>query len=219
VIVVLTDRRLARRPLPEVVEAALAGGAARIILRERTMEYAQRRALAHQLRRIAGDRLVVAGPDPLGGAAVHLAAADPLVMGGLVGRSCHDAAELGRLSTEDYVTLSPMYPTATKPGYGPALTPSGAAALRSPVPWLALGGVTSPARAAECAAVGAAGVAVLGAVMRADDPAAVVRSLLAGFRSGRPAPAGPGGSALARPGGRPRVDGGARPRPAREMPA
>ncbi len=183
-IVVLTDRRLARRPLPEVVQAALAGGAARIILREKTMEYAQRRALAGELRRIAGDRLVVAGPDPFGGTAVHLAAADPLVMGGLVGRSCHDAAELSRLSTEDYVTLSPIYPTATKPGHGPALTPSGAAALNPPLPWLALGGVDSPARAAECAAAGAAGVAVMGAVMRADDPAAVVRALADGFRAG-----------------------------------
>jgi thiamine-phosphate pyrophosphorylase len=45
------------------------------------------------------------------------------------------------------------------------------------VPWLALGGVDAPERAAACAAAGAAGVAVLGAVMRADDPGAVVRRL------------------------------------------
>jgi thiamine-phosphate pyrophosphorylase len=201
VIVVLTDRLLTRRPLTEVVEAAVTAGAARVVLRERTMEYAQRRALADRLREIAGDRLVVAGPDPLGGTAVHLAASDPLVTGDLVGRSCHHAAELARVSTEDYVTLSPIYPTATKPGYGPALGPAGAAALRSPVPWFALGGVDTAERAAECAVAGAAGVAVLGAVMRADDPAAVVRSLLAGFARGRatrrPAGLGAAGSGAA----------------------
>lgn len=192
-IVVLTDRRAARRPLIEVVEAAIAAGAARIILRERQLEYARRRALADQIRAVAGERLIVAGPDPLGGAAVHLAASDPLVMGGRVGRSCHDAAELARLSTEDYVTLSPIYATASKPGYGPALGPAGAAALRPPVPWFALGGVDSPERAAECAAAGAAGVAVMGVVMRADDPAAVVRALVAGFEAGFGAgPATPG---------------------------
>jgi thiamine-phosphate pyrophosphorylase len=85
------------------------------------------------------------------------------------------------LSIEDYVTVSPVFPTATKPGYGPALGAAGAAALAGTVPWLPLGGVDSPDRARECAAAGAAGVAVLGAVMRADDPAAVAASLVAAF--------------------------------------
>jgi thiamine-phosphate pyrophosphorylase len=146
------------------------------------MEYAARRALADTLRTLlAPGHLIVAGLDPLGGDAIHLPAAAPAVPAGLVGRSCHDVAELARLSTEDYVTLSPIYPTATKPGYGPALGPAAAAALTPPVPWLALGGVDSPDRAAACAAAGASGVAVLGAVMRAADPGAVVRALATGF--------------------------------------
>ncbi|GAA0795515.1 thiamine phosphate synthase [Spirilliplanes yamanashiensis] len=196
-IVVLTDRRRARRPLAEVVAAAVRAGAARVVLRERDLGYAGRRALAAELRAVAGDRLVVAGPDPLGGDAVHLSAADPLVEAGLVGRSCHDAAEVARLAGEDYAFLSPVFPTASKPGYGPPLGPAGAAALCSPVPWFALGGVDTPARAAHCAAAGAAGVAVLGAVMTAADPAAVVAELAAGFEAARP-----------------RGDGGVRPRPA-----
>jgi thiamine-phosphate pyrophosphorylase len=46
---------------------------------------------------------------------------------------------------------------------------------------LALGGVDSAEKAAACATAGAAGVAVLGAVMRADDPTRVVRALVDGF--------------------------------------
>jgi thiamine monophosphate synthase len=42
----------------------------------------------------------------------------------------------------------------------------------------ALGGITDGERAAACREAGAAGVAVMGAVMRARDPDAVVASLL-----------------------------------------
>jgi thiamine-phosphate pyrophosphorylase len=181
-VVVLTDRKLATRPLPEVIAAAVAGGSRWVILREADMGYAERRALADTLRALLPPgHLIVAGPDPLGGTAVHLPATASPVTTALVGRSCHDSSELARLSIEDYVTLSPIHPTTTKPGYGPPLGAAGAAALRSPVPWLALGGIDSADRAAECAAAGAAGVAVLGAVMRADDPAAVVRELADGL--------------------------------------
>jgi hypothetical protein len=85
------------------------------------------------------------------------------------------------LPVEDYVTLSPVFPTATKPGYGPALGPAGAARAAGPVRWLALGGIDSPGRAAACAGAGAAGIAVLGAVMRASDPERVARELATAF--------------------------------------
>jgi thiamine-phosphate pyrophosphorylase len=181
-VVVLTDRRLAARPLAEVVAAAVRGGAAWVVLREKDLGYAERRALAESLRAVVpAGRLVIAGPDPLGGDAVHLSATDPVPPGvRLVGRSCHGAP---RLTTEDYVTLSPVYPTLTKPGYGPALGPSRAAVLAGGVPWLALGGVHSPQRAAACATAGASGIAVLGAVMRAGDPEAVTRTLAEAFAS------------------------------------
>ncbi|AGL14476.1 thiamine phosphate synthase [Actinoplanes sp. N902-109] len=176
-VVVLTDRGLAAGPLPEVVAQAVRGGAAWVILRDKDLPYARRAALARTLRTVAPDRVIVAGPDPLGGNAVHLSARDRLdERVDLVGRSWH-GTEL--LSDEDYVTLSPIYPTASKPGYGPALGPVHAAALAGDRPWLALGGVDSPARAAACVAAGAAGVAVMGAVMRAADPGRVVRELVA----------------------------------------
>lgn len=179
-VVVLTDRRLAARPLTEVVAAAIRGGAGWVILRDKDLAYAPRRALADSLRAVVpAGRLVIAGPDPLGGDAVHLSATDPIPPGvGLIGRSCHESP---RLSTEDYVTLSPIYPTETKPGHGPALGPTQAAALAGAVPWLALGGVQSPQRAKACAAAGATGIAVLGAIMRAADPEAVTRVLADAF--------------------------------------
>ncbi|MBM2619197.1 thiamine phosphate synthase [Actinoplanes sp. LDG1-06] len=180
-LVVLTDRRIAREPLVAVVREAVRGGAAWVVLRERDLPYGERAALADALREVVPPgRLIVAGPDPLGGDAVHLAGADPLPVDdvGLIGRSCHGVP---RLSTEDYVTLSPVFPTATKPGYGPALGPSRAAGLAGAVPWLALGGVTSAAEVKECVAAGASGVAVLGAIMRAGDPAAVAAELTAGL--------------------------------------
>ena len=180
-LVVLTDRRSAAGPLVDVVAAAVRGGAAWVVLRERDLGYEERAALAAQLRSLLPPgRLIVAGPDPLGGAAVHLAGADPLPTDvALVGRSWHGTESL---SGVDYVMVSPVHPTATKPGYGPALGPDGAAALvAGRVPWLALGGVDSAARAAACAAAGADGVAVLGAVMRAANPERVARELAGAF--------------------------------------
>jgi thiamine-phosphate pyrophosphorylase len=188
-LVVLTDRRSAAGPLVSVVRAAVRGGAAWVILRERDLPYGVRRAVAGELRAIVPPgRLIVAGPDALDGDAVHLAEADPFPSPrpGLVGRSAHarGAHLLIGEGTPDYVTLSPVFPSAGKPGYGPALGVAGAAALAGDVPWLALGGVESAERALECAAAGAVGIAVMGAVMRAEDPEAMARLLATAFASG-----------------------------------
>ncbi|WP_436523958.1 thiamine phosphate synthase [Actinoplanes sp. HUAS TT8] len=179
-LVVLTDRRSAAGPLVETIAAAVRGGAAWIVLRDRDLPRDQRLDLAGQLRKVVpAGRLIVAGPDPLGGDAVHLAAADPRPAGiPLVGRSWHGTEPLSEV---DYVTLSPIYPTSTKPGYGPALGAGPAARLAGTVPWLALGGIDSATRAAECAQAGAAGIAVLGAIMRAADPERVAQVLSGAF--------------------------------------
>lgn len=199
-VVVVTDRAAAEargRLLVDVVAAAVDGGADAVLLREKDLPAPERRRLAVALREITGDRgaaLWVAGDAALAAAtgadAVHLAAADawPDPVAGLArGRSCHTVAELraAAVAGADHVTYSPVFPTPSKPGYGPPLGLAGLAAGCRAVPGLAvvaLGGI-EPGRAAGCRRAGAAGVALMGAVMRAADPAAVVRAVVAEARA------------------------------------
>jgi thiamine-phosphate pyrophosphorylase len=105
------------------------------------------------------------------------------------GRSCHTVAELevARRQGADRVTYSPVFATDSKPGYGPALGLDGLKAGCRAVPGLAviaLGGV-GPGRVRACVEAGASGVAIMGAAMGADDPAAVVRAVVAELTEAR----------------------------------
>jgi thiamine-phosphate diphosphorylase len=184
-LVVVTDRTQASRPLAEVVTTAVAAGARAVLLRDKDLPLHERAVLAGELRAVldpVGGLLVwagAAGAPP--GMAVHLSAHDrfPAERPALVGRSCHSAAELARATAEgcDWVFLSPVFPTTSKPGYGPALGLEGLAALvPGAPPVLALGGVR-PQDVAGCLTAGAHGVAVMGAVMRT--PAVVADHLAA----------------------------------------
>ncbi len=190
-LLVLTDRAETRgRPLVEVVAGAVEGGARVVVLREKDLPHEARAALAAELAPLlhAADGLLLAASIPLPGTdGVHLGAADPgpPTRPPRLGRSCHGPAELAAAAREgcDYATLSPVFASATKPGYGPAL---GVDALRgAPLPAFALGGVDA-SNAPRCLAAGAAGVAVLGAVMRSVDPAATVRTILEALGAGVP---------------------------------
>ena len=182
-LLVVTDRVQAAGPLAVVVADAVAAGARAVLLRDRDLPDDERAALAADLRAVldpVGGLLVtagsVAGPaHPAVHPAVHLAAAEPFPdpRPALVGRSCHSAAELAQARAEgcDWVFLSPVFPTASKPGYGPALGVEGFARLRPPGPPVyALGGVL-PEHVPDLLAAGAHGIAVMGPVMRA--PSAV----------------------------------------------
>lgn len=184
-LLVLTDRSQCVPPLREVVAAAVDSGARAVVLRERDLPYDQRTRLADQLRdRLdsVGGVLIHAGFAGASGAdGVHLAAGEPFppVRPFLVGRSCHCVDELARAGAEgcDYVTLSPVFPSLSKPGYGPQLGLDGFASLvLSAPPAYALGGV-QPAGVPGCRAAGAYGVAVMGPVMR--DPQLVAAYLAA----------------------------------------
>ena len=178
-LLVLTDRTLTSgRRLIEVVRAAVEGGAEQFVLREKDMSRSARAALADELREFV-PTLLVASDATIASDGVHLAASDPMPVPRpfLVGRSCHSARELERAAADgcDYATLSPIFESPSKPGYGPVL---GVDALRAaPLPVYALGGV-DPFTARACVDAGAAGVAVMGYVMRADDPAVAVKEFL-----------------------------------------
>ena len=163
------------------------------MFRDKDLAAPARRDLAHRLVEIgaeAGFAVSVSADAALaaaiGAAGVHLqgaaevAPARQRLAEAIIGVSAHSLADVAAAATAgaDYVTLSPIFLTESKPGYGPALgidTLRAAAALGIPV--LALAGVTA-ARASACLAAGASGIAVMGEVMRALDPACAVSALM-----------------------------------------
>ncbi len=193
-LVVISDRRQAWLPLEEVVEAVFAGGCRWFSLREKDLPTEERRALLAAVV-AAGRRygaVVTAHADieavaAMGADGVHLPsggspeAARARLPGGLIGASAHSAEEAAALlrAGADYVTASPVFLTASKPGYGPALGLDGLARIvaQAPGPVIALGGIT-PENVALCLSTGVQGVAVMGEVMRSADPQATVECIL-----------------------------------------
>ena len=180
-LLVLTDRTQVPhgRTLVDVVRAAVEGGADTVVLREKDRPRSERASLADAVRSFV-PTLLVASDASIASDGVHLAAEEtlPAPRPRIVGRSCHSREELLRAAAEgcDYATLSPVFVSPSKPGYGPAL---GLDALwDAPLPVYALGGV-DPSNARSCIEAGATGVAVMGYVMRAVDPAVAVKELLA----------------------------------------
>lgn len=103
--------------------------------------------------------------------------------GKILGKSLHVVSEFEdreQAVALTYATLSPVYLTSSKPGYGPALgvgVLGEAAKLAPEVKVFALGGVT-PRRVGACLDAGAYGVAVMGGISHADDPYLATRAYL-----------------------------------------
>lgn len=180
----ITDRhRCAPTPLTEVISELLDAGVTAIQLREKDLSSDELMRLAQpivELCRNYDARLFintnVRVAYDVDAAGVHLPANAESV-GSVkaqtddnfyIGCSVHylDEAEKREAEGADFLTYSPIYPTASKPGYGPAVGVANLAkvAARVKLPVFALGGIT-PARVTECLAAGAFGVAVMSGVM------------------------------------------------------
>jgi thiamine-phosphate pyrophosphorylase len=195
-LLLVTDRSQARRPLAAIVAAAVSAGCRWVSLREKDLPEDEQFVLARQLLptvRAAGGRLLLHGEASLaqiaGTDGVHLpSGTDPaaarklLGMSKLIGVSIHTVNEAEAIDPRwvDYALAGPAFETPSKPGYGPEIGRKGLADIvrAARVPVLAIGGVNA-GRIGELVAAGAAGVAVMGGVMRAADPQQEVRGLLA----------------------------------------
>ena len=197
----ITDRTHARRPLADIVQAALEAGFAGIMLREKDLPGGPLFDLAETLSRlcracdrplIVNDRLDVALALPGVGAHVGLrgmrVADARRLLGGdrLLGYSAHEVTEgLDALRDgADYVTLSPIFSSASKPD----LLPRGLVLLEEAMAALpagrviALGGIDA-SNVGHIRRIGVAGAAVMGALMRSDHPKAAAREIVATWDS------------------------------------
>jgi thiamine-phosphate pyrophosphorylase len=196
-LLLVTDRQQTKgRPLLSVLAQALKAGSPAIQLRERDLCAKELLALADEIRPLAGpcgsqlvinDRLDVALS--VEGAGVHLRS-DSLslpvarrLIGAhrLLGISVHSVSEAVQAEAggADYVVFGPIYETPSKHMYGPPLGLSkleeAARAVRVPI--VGIGGVTA-ARARDMRSAGAFGVAVITAILGAEDAEAATRALL-----------------------------------------
>jgi thiamine-phosphate pyrophosphorylase len=98
----------------------------------------------------------------------------------IIGASLGGDAELANAKEADYVGIGPLFTTDSKGDAGKAIGIEGFRKLAalSGRPALAVGGLTA-ARAAQVMAAGAAGVAVINAIFKADDPESAARSIAA----------------------------------------
>ena len=193
---VLTDEQLSRgRATVDVVRAALAGGATVIQLRDKTASTRRLIELGRALREITheagatfivNDRADVALAVDADG--VHVgqndlpARAARRIVGAerVVGVSASSVAEAIQAERDgaDYIGAGTVFATGSKPDAGAPIGLDGLAQIVRAVsiPVVAIGGVNS-ANAADCIAAGAVGVAVISAVVSAENVEAAARRL------------------------------------------
>jgi thiamine-phosphate pyrophosphorylase len=191
----VTDRELAGgdEALVETVAAAVTGGVNVVQLREKELSNEALLALALRLREaidarallVVNDRPAVAlaaGADGVHGSEASLPVGAVRRAGRgrlLVGRSVHSLASAleAERAGADYLALGTIFPSRSHPGGetgGLALVREVTAAVHIPV--VAIGGVTAD-NAAEVVRAGAAGVAVISAIIGRPDPRAEAERL------------------------------------------
>ncbi|NHC44683.1 thiamine phosphate synthase [Motilibacter aurantiacus] len=182
------------RPVEHTVAAAVEGGVTIVQLRDKTAGPAALEAVARRLLAVlqgTGVPLVVNDDVEVAralGLGAHVGGADAapvdaraaLGPGVPLGVSTYAGRDLlpGEEEALDYVAVGPVWGTATKPDAGPGIGLEAVtrAAGRNRLPVVAIGGIDA-ARAGEAVTAGAAGVAVVSAVMAAADPRAAARAV------------------------------------------
>jgi len=200
----VTDRGLARgRAMLDVVRAAVQGGVTCVQLREKTCstrEFIEEALAVKELLRSRGvpliinDRVDVAlaiGADGvhLGQKDMPLAAARAIVTDAmLIGISAESEADAvaAEKGGADYLGVSPIFATPTKTDAAAPLGLAGLQAIRRAVrlPLVGIGGLNRQ-NAAAVIRIGADGVAVVSAIVAAQDPEQAARELLQAVRSAR----------------------------------
>ncbi len=201
-VLVVTDRRLAgARDVREIVNQALDAGAQAVQLRNKGDSPRELLDVGRDVRAMTrargallfvNDRVDIALALEADG--VHVGPHDLPVAdvrrivppGFLIGRSADepDVAKRAADDGADYIGCGTVWATATKADAGAVIGIHGLIAVvrAVSVPVVAIGGITVE-RAAEVARTGAVGVAVVGAVMAANDPGTAVRGLLGAFEA------------------------------------
>lgn len=190
----VTDRSYATtRSLATLVAAAVLGGANVVQLREKDMAGGDLLTLATDIREstaggkalfIVNDRVDVAlaaGADgvQLGEDGMPVEAARRIAPQLLIGRSVHsvDGAREAEAQGADFLVVGTIFPTGSKTDYeptGPGILERIAESVG--LPFLAIGGVTSE-NVSQVMAAGAAGAAVISAILGALDPRAAAAEL------------------------------------------
>src|SRR2546422_2242049 len=193
-LMVITDPVLLKgRDAVAVCRAAIAGGATMVQVRWKdgspteVLELTRALVAALPVPVLVNDRADIALA--AGAAGAHLGWDDPpldalranLPAGFLLGLSVGTADEAARApATADYWSVGPCFATPTKGDAGAPLGPDGFAALArlapDGTPVIGIGGITA-ANARSIIDAGAAGVAGIGAVVGAGDPASAGRAI------------------------------------------
>ncbi|MDJ0580507.1 thiamine phosphate synthase [Crocosphaera sp.] len=183
----------------EIVESALKGGLTLVQYRKKNIDDIIRLEMAQKLCElchkydalfIVNDRADIALEVNADG--VHLGQQDiPVslarrILGPnkIIGRSTTNPQEMAKAIAEkaDYIGVGPVYATPTKPDKKPAgLEYVKYAKENSPIPWFAIGGIDQH-NVTEVMASGATQVALVRAIMEANDPEKTTAKLLKQFK-------------------------------------
>ncbi|MEE4120642.1 MAG: thiamine phosphate synthase [Paracoccaceae bacterium] len=197
------DAGLCGDRLVEIARAAVGGGAGVVQLRMKEATTAERIATGRAVQAAIGGRALFVMNDDIEAAlalsadGVHVGQGDmpaaevrrAIGEGRLLGLSVETEAQARALpGCVDYVGAGPVRATATKPGHAAPTGWDGLARIvaASPVPAVAIGGVTA-SDAPAAARAGGVGLAVVSAICAAPDPAAAARDIAQAMRAAREA--------------------------------